>query len=100
MTWRHGAVVRLKMSHAPMFSQKYSELLGALSLVDWKKSGTGKFKLFFSMGLTFVCFKTEALRLQEKTTDFVFVDQLQLLTILYFGRNDGHKSSTTAFDSD
>lgn len=42
----HGAV-RLKMWHAPMFSQQYSELLGALSLVDWKKSGTGKFKLFF-----------------------------------------------------
>lgn len=56
LKWRHGAV-RLKMWHAPMFSQQYSELLGALSLVDWKKSGTGKFKLFFSMGLTFVCFK-------------------------------------------
>lgn len=47
-------------------SQKYSELLGALSLVDWKKSGTGKFKLFFSMGLTFVCFKNRGVTFAEK----------------------------------
>ena len=84
-----------------LLCQTYSELLGALSLVDWKKSGTGKFKLFFPMGLTFVCFtENRGVTFAGKTTDFVFVYQLQLLTILYFGRNDGHKSSTTAFDSD